>query len=192
MFFIAIESVLPAGWMAPHTLYAIQIVATTVAFLVFRADYGELAVPSLRRTDLAVGAVVGVLVFVLWRLLDQPWAMIGEARPIETAASAWASDPLHAIARIVGAIVLVPLIEELFWRSFLMRWLQSADFLALAPAAIGLRASLIAALLFGLEHQLIVAGVVAGLVYGELYRRLGRLWPVVIAHAVTNAMLELT
>ncbi len=81
--------------------------------------------------------------------------------------------------------------EELFWRSFLLRWIQMPAFLELAPAQIGLRAMLIGSVLFGIEHSLWFAGIVAGLVYAWLYRVSGNLWPPIVAHAVTNLTLGL-
>jgi len=57
----------------------------------------------------------------------------------------------------------VPVMEELFWRSYLMRWIDQHDFLALAPAAISLKAILVSGLVFGLAHHLWFAGILAGL-----------------------------
>jgi CAAX prenyl protease-like protein len=52
------------------------------------------------------------------------------------------------------------------------------------------RSIAITAAVFGVEHQLWLAGIVAGVAYGWLYRRTGTLWPVIGAHALTNASLE--
>jgi hypothetical protein len=91
--------------------------------------------------------------------------------------------------RIAGAALVVPLMEELFWRSFLQRWVQQHDFLALDPARIGLKALLIASALFAVEHLQWLAGLVAGLAYGWLYIRTRNLWAPIVAHAVTNGLL---
>ena len=79
--------------------------------------------------------------------------------------------------------------EELFWRSFVMRWIDNPDFLAVSPAQASARAIIVSSLLFASEHQLWLAGLIAGLVYGLLYVRTGNLWVPVISHAVTNAVL---
>jgi hypothetical protein len=42
--------------------------------------------------------------------------------------------------RWVGAALLVPVMEELFWRSFLMRWIASPRWEGVDPRAVGLRA----------------------------------------------------
>jgi CAAX prenyl protease-like protein len=91
--------------------------------------------------------------------------------------------------RLAGAALVVPVMEELFWRSFVMRWIDRPRFLEVAPGAVTLKALAISSVLFGFEHHQWLAGIVAGLAYGELYRRAGNLWAPVIAHAVTNALL---
>jgi CAAX prenyl protease-like protein len=79
--------------------------------------------------------------------------------------------------------------EELFWRSFLLRWLERQDFLAVAPRSVGARALLITSAVFALEHTQWLAGAIAGLVYGALYMRSGNLWVPIAAHAMTNGAL---
>lgn len=87
------------------------------------------------------------------------------------------------------AALLVPVMEELFWRGFLMRWLAQPAFEAVDPRRVGLRAVLVSTALFMLAHTLWLAAIVAGLAYALLYARTGRLWNAVIAHTVTNGAL---
>jgi CAAX prenyl protease-like protein len=93
------------------------------------------------------------------------------------------------VVRIFGAAAVVPVMEELFWRSFVQRWIDRQDFLLLAPADVSLRALLFASLAFGFEHGQWLAGIIAGLAYGWLYRRSGSLWPPIMAHGLTNLLL---
>jgi CAAX prenyl protease-like protein len=79
--------------------------------------------------------------------------------------------------------------EELFWRSFLLRWLERHDFLQVAPRSVGPRPLVITTALFALEHSQWLAGGIAGVVYSALYMRSGNLWVPIAAHAVTNAAL---
>ena len=95
------------------------------------------------------------------------------------------------VVRILGAAAVVPVMEELFWRSFVQRWIDRQDFLALAATEVSLPALLFASLLFGLEHGQWLAGAIAGLAYGYLYRRSGSLWPPIVAHGLTNLLLGL-
>lgn len=193
--FIAVESIAGVSDIdaanvsaAARWLYLVQIAAVAGLLLLLRSSYAELRNTRLSSNDAVLGVAIGLVVYALWVMLDQPWATIGQARPVRNAFVE--HDLQYAIVRMIGVAIVVPIMEELFWRSFLMRWIERQDFLGVAPASIGLRALLISAVLFGLEHNLIVAGVLAGLIYGELYRRTGKLWVVILAHACTNAVLE--
>lgn len=170
----------------PRDWYAVR---TGVALLVLIAMWRRCT--DLHRPahwhGLALGAAGGVVVLALWLVLDQDWASLGASQ-----VSPFAADDTarwQFAARIAGAVIVAPLAEELFFRSFLMRWLVRPDFAAVDPRTVDRRAFLIQAALFASMHQLIVAGFAAGLVYGWLYRHTGSLWTGVLAHATTNALL---
>jgi CAAX prenyl protease-like protein len=154
-------------------------------------SYGELTrqnLPDAREAGWAV--VVGVVVFAIWVQLDAPWMQLGEATasfvPLDGEGRLiW---PLIAL-RLAGAALVVPVMEELFWRSFLMRWVQHPGFERVDPQTVGPKAIVLSTFVFMLAHTLWLAAIVAGLAYALLYRRSGKLWTAVIAHAVTNAML---
>ena len=193
MLFLGAESLLPAAVAArfdPHWLYLAQIAATALVLARCWPAFDELRGQRWSAQGLIVSLACGLAVYAAWRALDQPWATIGSPRPLEPAARLFPAHVLFAAARLAGAVLLVPVMEELFWRSFVLRWLDRADFLALAPRLISLRALAGGAVLFGLEHSLLLAGIVAGFAFGALYRRCGNLWCVILAHAVTNAVIE--
>jgi len=79
--------------------------------------------------------------------------------------------------------------EELFWRSFVMRWIDNPRFQEILPGAVTLKALLVSSIVFGFEHNEWFAGVLAGLAYGWLYRLTGNLWAPVVSHGLTNALL---
>jgi CAAX prenyl protease-like protein len=91
--------------------------------------------------------------------------------------------------RILGPILVVPFMEELFFRSFVWRWIINQDFRSVSVGTFDLKAFAIVVALFGLEHARWLPGLIAGIVYGWLVWRYRSLWPAVIAHAVTNAGL---
>jgi uncharacterized protein len=169
----------------PQWFYGLSIALAGAVLAVCWREYGELArqtLPDARESLLAVAA--GGLVFVLWIHLDAAWMTIGSPsapfRPL---------DELQIALRFIGAALLVPLIEELFWRSFLMRWLEQPVFQGVAPQRVGARAIVLSSFVFTLAHTLWLAAAIAGLVYALLYVKTGKLWVAVIAHAVTNAAL---
>lgn len=191
-----------AGWLGtypagayPHFdqrwLYAVQISAVIGVLVFFRHDYSEMSTRSaVRAADWGLSLLLGLGVFVLWINLDSGWAVLGEARQgfVPLNAEGDLDWPLIAM-RIFGAAAVVPVMEELFWRSFLQRWVEHKDFLSQAPSAVSLNALLLVSVVFGFEHRQWLAGIVAGLAYGYLYRRSGSLWPPIVAHSLTNFLL---
>ena len=177
--------------MNPNWLYGLSVLLVGGLLGWLWREYGELVAqrwPNWRELALAVG--VGLAVYFLWIELDAPWMRLGEAtagfRPVDSQGNViWA---LVAV-RWLGATLLVPVVEELFWRSFLMRWIERAQFETVDPQRVGLRAVVLSTFVFMLAHTLWLAAVVAGLAYAWLYIRTGKLWVPIVAHAVTNGAL---
>jgi CAAX prenyl protease-like protein len=172
-------------------VYGLSLASVAGLLVWFRHEYGELVrqnFPDARQTLEAIG--VGLVVFVLWINLDWPWMQL--ATP--TAAFVPVNDaglidwPL-VVVRWCGAALLVPVMEELFWRSFLMRWIDKPQFQTVDPHGVTLRAAILSTGVFVLAHTLWLAAAIAGLAYAWLYIRSGKLWTAVIAHAVTNGVL---
>jgi hypothetical protein len=175
-------------------LYGAQALVVAGLLWFWRRDYGELArqtLPTVGEWLLAVAA--GLAVFFIWIRLDAPWMTLTlDAAPVFVPRDAAGNLDLPLVAaRLFGAALVVPVLEELFWRSFLMRWAQDPVFERVVPRQVGLRALVIATFLFVLAHTLWLAAAIAGLVYALLYIRSGKLWLPVIAHAVTNGVLGL-
>jgi uncharacterized protein len=191
---LALRGAVPAdnawGW-DPRWLYALNLVVVGGALVWFWKQYGEFSrqnLPTAREVGLSV--VLGLAVFGLWIALDAPWMQLGTptASFVPTRPDGGLDWPL-IVVRWLGAALLVPVMEELFWRSFLMRWIASPRFEGVDPRESGLKALILSTFLFMLAHTLWLAAIVAGLVYGLLYQRTGKLSCAVIAHAVTNGVL---
>jgi CAAX prenyl protease-like protein len=173
------------------SLYAAQIAIVAAMLAWFWPAYSELrGVSGTGARAWLAGLAVGAIVFVLWINLDFEWAQLGSGRGVAGELADGDRRGAGLLLRFCGAVLVVPVMEELFWRSFLTRWLDRTDFLAVDPKSVSWRSILIASAVFGAEHHLWLAGIVAGLAYGWLYRRTGSLWAVVLAHALTNALLE--
>lgn len=192
MALLALRGALPAdAAFDPRWVYGVTVVAVGGLLWYFRSEYGELArqtLPDARQWLLAVGT--GLAVFLLWIQLDAPWMQLGQpsATFVPLNAAGGLDWPL-IVMRWVGAALLVPVMEELFWRSYLMRWLARPQFEAVDPARVGIKAIVLSTFVFMLAHTLWLAAIVAGLAYALLYVRTGKLWVPVIAHAVTNGVL---
>jgi len=171
-------------------LYSIKILAVILLLFYFWKNYRELLIlPALK--DFQWASVSGLLVFIIWIMPYPAWMAIGlDAKAINPVLNLGHSEAfLWLLMRILGAVLVVPLIEELFWRSFIMRWIDSKNFLSIAPENISSFAYVGTACLFALEHHLWFAGLFAGLVYGELYKTYKNLWIPIFAHAITNSLL---
>ena len=194
MVLLALRGAMPAdgSWgIDPKWVYGITVLVVGALLAWYWREYGELSaqlLPDFKEFALAV--VVGVVVFALWINLDAPWMRLGEASAIfiPVDANGQLQWPL-LIVRWMGAALLVPVMEELFWRSFLMRWVENPQFESVVPQRVGLKAVVLSTFVFVLAHTLWLAAIVAGLAYAWLYVRTGKLWVPIIAHAVTNGVL---
>lgn len=192
MALLALRGYVPASLgLDARWIYGGQTLIVAGPLAWYWRDYGELArqnLPDARETAWAI--VVGIVVFALWVRLDAPWMQLGEAAASFVPLDA-AGQPIWALIalRLAGATLVVPVMEELFWRSFLMRWIQHPGFERVDPQTVGLKAVVLSTFVFVLAHTLWLAAIVAGLAYALLYRRTARLWTAVIAHAVTNGLL---
>ena len=95
------------------------------------------------------------------------------------------------IARALGAIVAVPIVEELAFRGFLLRRLVASDFSKVPYDQWHWPAVLISSIAFAALHQQWIGGFIAGLLYAYGQRRRGLLSDAILAHAVTNALIAI-
>ncbi len=93
--------------------------------------------------------------------------------------------------RITAASLVVPPLEEVFFRSFLYRFLVRADFLSVPLGLFALMPFVLCSVLFGLEHREWLAGILCGLAYQGLVCWKKRLGDAIVAHAITNCLLGL-
>ncbi|NVN92436.1 MAG: CAAX prenyl protease-related protein [Desulfuromonadales bacterium] len=173
--------------------YLYPVKALTVGYLLYhyRREYQELEFKDLSNipTTLAVSAV-GLLVFFLWIHMD--WAFSATSAPQgynPTLLPGKNMQIIMTVFRVCGAVLVVPLMEELFWRSFLIRYIIDKDFDRVAIGAFTWVSFLITAVLFGLEHTYILAGLMAGTVYNLILYKTRSLSQCVLAHAVSNLAL---
>ena len=148
----------------------------------------------------ATGLLVGLLVAVLWIVPEispfyRTWFCwpLGSLPAATTAPSPY--DPAVCgwtltVAKLVGSAFVIAPVEEVFFRSFLYRWLQKRDFLSVPLARFDLSAFLWMVFLFTLEHDRPLAAALAGALYGLVAIRFG-LASAIVAHVVTNLLLAL-
>jgi CAAX prenyl protease-like protein len=137
---------------------------------------------------------IGIFVAVFWVALDPycpKWFKLDHvfnAHADLKAGSSWALA--YIIIRIVGSSTVVPCMEEVFFRSFLYRYIIKVDFMSVPLNHFDLRSFLITAILFGAEHgNQWIAGILCAFCYQWLVLRKNRLGDAMTAHAISNLLL---
>jgi CAAX prenyl protease-like protein len=196
LLFVGIMTVEKAlGWPA-QWLYPIRFAAVLLCLvLVWRTRLSFRASRPL--TSLAIGAVV----FLIW---IGPDVLFGPAYRhywlfnnslTGSAVSSFPADlksKLWFLAlRTLSCTLLVPVIEELFWRGWLMRWIIDKDFWTVPLGAYTPLAFWMVALLFASEHgSYWEVGLVTGIIYNWWMVRTRNLADCMLTHAVTNGLLS--
>ncbi len=136
-----------------------------------------------------LAVISGVLVFFIWVIPEGFYPQIESSRfnPYELAGGVWV--PLLICVRMVGAALVVPLMEELFWRSFALRYLIKDDFKSLPLGAFSWFSFIVVSIAFGLEHHRWLVGIVAGVIYAGVLYRSRNLFTPILSHAITNFLL---
>ncbi len=99
-------------------------------------------------------------------------------------------SPLMLTLRTMRAALIVPIVEELFWRGWLPRWLQDTRFERVPLGRYTTFAFVATAALFALEHgPFWEVGLLCGLIYNWWMQRTRSLGDLMIVHAVTNLAL---
>lgn len=135
--------------------------------------------------------VVGLLVTVLWVGLDAYYPKLSPSpgfNPFTTGNPT--TDLLMAAVRLGGSFLVVPVLEELFWRSWLLRFLvDQADYRRVPLGHFTWFSFLVACILFGLEHDRWLAGILTGALYSSLVYWHKEIRSPIVAHGVTNLSL---
>jgi CAAX prenyl protease-like protein len=145
--------------------------------------------------------LLGVAVFVAWVAPDALWhgyrshwlftnAITGEVRSgiPEGVRASWS----FVLFRAAGCFLLVPVVEELFWRGWLARWLiDGEDFRRVKMGAYSAVSFWVGSALFASEHgPFWEVGLIAGVAYNWWMCRTKSLGDCIFVHAVTNACLS--
>jgi hypothetical protein len=189
--FMAIDAAihLPADWY-----YAMRFLAVllTIAFV-------SRPVLSFRAGFPLASIGIGIAVFLIWIGPDllfgyrHHWLFDNSL----TGAAASSIPPalkrnvMFIVLRVASSVALVPVLEELFWRGWLMRWLIAKDFLKVPLGTYTPTAFWIVAVLFASEHgPYWEVGLAAGIVYNWWIVHTRNLADCMLAHAVTNGLLS--
>jgi len=174
-------------------LYPVRCLATIAAIVLFSRPY-----LSFRPSRPLASIAIGIAVFAIWIapdvlfgyrhfwLFENP--VLGNSA--STIAPADQTDIFFLACRTFGSMILVPILEELFWRGWLMRWLILPDFTKVPLGTYAPIAFWVTAILFASEHgSYWEVGLAAGIIYNGWIVRTRNLADCMLAHAVTNGIL---
>ena len=151
---------------------------------------------DLRATNLLGSAALGFAIFFLWILPDTLFpgyrhsivfqnAITGKT--VTSMPAAALVDPWVLALRSLRSFAIVPIVEELFWRGWLMRWLIDADFEKVRLGTYARNSFWIVAVLFAAEHgPYWDVGLVAGILFNYWMVRTRSLGDLILCHAVAN------
>ena len=205
-----------AVWLAMMSLlpekawaYAARTAATAVAAIaLWRLPqvYGAFGF-SRNLRGVPYGVLAGVGVALAWMIPEMDSVIPAEAvafykkwfvgvpgfdpEPEQAGASPYSPAACGAVltyVKFAGSAAVIATVEEVFFRSFLYRWLQGRHFSSIPGGRFELSAFAMTVFLFAIEHDRWLAGAVAGIVYGLVSVRLG-LASAIAAHVTTNAVI---
>jgi CAAX prenyl protease-like protein len=137
--------------------------------------------------------VVGVAVFAAWVGLDGYYPMMSQRSGSFNPTSSYGAGSAMALmfigVRIIGSSLVVPPLEEIFYRSFIYRYLIKSEFLKIPLNCLDWRAFLITGAVFGISHYEWLPGILCAFAYQWLVLRKNRMGDAITAHAITNFLL---
>jgi len=184
---------LTLGETTLYYLYPVKALAVACLLCIYREEYQELKFKDLANFPATfTSCVTGLLVFILWIHMDWPLGIAAIPQGFNpTLLPGKGVQVVITMFRVGGAVLVVPLMEELFWRSFLIRYIIDADFQKVPVGAFSRASFLLTVTLFGFEHSYILAGMMAGIFYNLILYRTRSITQCVLAHAITNLALAL-
>ena len=177
-------------------VYVLKTLLVTGALIYCRRDYADDIRFDAR--VLLPAVVVGLLVFWEWIPVSEHTphvplltAMLGKRTAIDPFRDmAPALKPVFFFFRFFGMAVTVPFMEELFWRSFLVRYFTDPDRWEKLPIGQwSTSAFWIVVAGFAFVHPEWLAALICGVAYGLLLRQTKSLFASIVAHGVTNFVL---
>ncbi len=173
--------------------YTIKIVMTLGVMIACRSAWRDLrALPSL--TGYLAAIALGAVVTLIWVGLDQrypPIPLLGGSRTaFELDELGTTSKWLFIAVRMLGLVILVPVFEELFWRSFLMRLVTNLDDFQKVPIGkVTLASAAITSIGFMVAHPEWLPALITGFAWAGLLAWTRSITACVISHFVANLTL---
>jgi CAAX prenyl protease-like protein len=186
------QAVTPEGTIVAEkyvSYYCVKILAVLVAMVVSRKAWRDLK-PLPRPGTLVLSILIGAFVTVFWVGLDGIYPPLPESLGKRSAFDPTSLEPgtkwVFLAFRTLGLVLIVPVIEELFVRNFLLRFVTDADWQKIEPWAFNSTAAAVSTFLFVSAHPEWFPALLCGVIWLWLLRRSRSVSALVISHAVAN------
>ncbi len=176
--YMGISLLLGAFTSRPEPFYPVKILSAVAVLVVFYPLY-----KTATKKISVIPVLVGCVIAALWIFIrtDTPPTTLTD---ILASSSSWVIVS-WVIVRILGTTLVIPVIEELFFRGYLLNRL---NFGGNSGALFALFAS---SILFGVLHENWILAMGAGLLFGLLVIKSGKLFDAITAHSVANGLIAL-
>jgi hypothetical protein len=177
------------GHLGPGSTYWVYLLKTLVgAWLIWES---RKFVEEMRWALSWEAVVVGVAVCAVWIGLDGLYPRLAKPEASWDPGSLWGEPAwIWNAVRLIGSSVVVPPIEEVFYRSFLYRYFVRLNFLTMPLNQFHGLSFIVTSSIFGLVHpDRWLAGILCGMAYQGLVLRKNRLGDAMTAHGITNFLL---
>lgn len=176
-----------------YFFYVVKVVLVVFFLLSFRKSYIEVKFKELfiyRKTVLSL--LSGLIIFIMWIKFD--WTLNSNHIPSGFNPEVFEDNAVKSFmifTKLTSAVFIVPIMEELFWRSFMIRYLINSNFMAVEIGRYSFFSFVAVSLLFGLEHHYIVAGILAGAILNGVYYVTKSISQCILSHATANFCLSI-
>ena len=175
---------------AEYWIYPVQTLVCGALLIWFYREY------DLRRPGRAGFAIAtGIAVFLLW---ISPQALLGfSTRTDGFNPDIFLANPTAYWAtvgfRFLRLVVVVPFVEEIFWRGFLLRYFINEDFERVPFGTFSWLSFSIVTLIFAFSHSIAdwPVALLTGAIYNVVAYRTKSLSSCILTHSITNLLLGL-
>jgi len=166
--------------------YIIKVLLTGILLIFYFKKYKE-----IKKFKLSIlGIITGIIIFLIWISIEAFYKRIPTSiyNPYDLGNNFFI--PLVLI-KLAGMVLIAPLIEELFTRSFLIRILINTEYEKVKIGKFTWLSFIITVLFFGFSHSMWLPGIITGIILNLLLYKTKDLSACIQSHAVANIVLAI-
>jgi CAAX prenyl protease-like protein len=187
----SLEGYLPSpGWYP--AAYAVKAAIVAAIMWHYRSTWRDLR-PMPGILNLALAVVTGLIVIAMWVGLDGLYPdlpfMGGSRQAFDPNELGTGGKWAFIGVRMIGLVLLVPVFEELFWRSFLIRFVIDQEFWKVPIGRVTWMSAGVVSALFALAHPEWLPALLTGLIWAWLLWYTKSVSACVVSHVVANLAL---